>query len=615
MLHQAMKKSPVEVWEGSRNARPWIHRIGRNYMKRHITTVLLGLALPILWTLSAPAVAAGNWPAWRGPAGSGRSDDDAPLKWSATENVRWRTPLPGHGNSTPIVWGSRVFLTQAIEQEHRRTLMCFNRSDGTLRWQSGVTYAEDEPTHRSNPYCAASPVTDGERVIAFFGSAGLFCFDLDGKELWRRDLGKITHMGGYGASPVLHGNLCILNFGPGENGALIALNKDSGEVVWRVETPTRGIHFRAPVTAGSDAPPGAGQGRFLAWALFKGADSNQDEQVTTNEFSSLAQRWFDASDSDGSGIVNEAKLTEGLNRVVGRPPDYGRQGARSDMPAPGNLLAPFLMRLVDLNQDAIVTRHEFMSTFAGWFQEWDANQSGTVTADEFRPGLMKLISPSTARPISEGSEGHPGSWSTPIVVRVDGHDELIQAMPERLTAFDPVTGSELWRVKGLGSHIKSSPVWGEGVVIAMGGGSVPGALAVRLGGQGAVDETHLAWQRNRVRNRMGSGVIDQGHFYSVTEVGIAECFDLRTGQTVWEERLQSAGARCSTWSSIVLVRDRLYAPTQSGDVIVLRASPKFEVLSVNSIGDERMNSSLAVSNGEVFIRTFLHLWCIGDKAR
>ncbi|MBI2947878.1 MAG: PQQ-binding-like beta-propeller repeat protein [Verrucomicrobia bacterium] len=573
------------------------------------------LSFGLICAIPTSATSAANWPAWRGLDGTGRSDDDAPRRWSATENVRWRTPLPDRGNSTPIVWGSRVFLTQAIEKENRRALICFNRSDGKLLWQSGITYTEDEPTHRSNPYCAASPVTDGERVIAFFGAAGLYCFDLEGKELWRRNLGKITHLGGYGASPILYRNLCILNFGPGENGALIAVNKNSGAPVWRVETPTHGVHFRSTAAGNSEAPRAGGQGRLLAWALFKGADTDQDEQITADEFSSLAKRWFDASDAEKSGKVNEVKLAEGLNHVVGRPPDYSQPGTRSGLPAPGTHLAPFLMQVVDLNQDAVASRDEFMNTFAGWFQAWDSDKSRTVTALEFRPGIMKLISPSTARSPAEGSEGHPGSWCTPLVVGVDGHDELIMALPERLAAFDPLTGKELWSVKGLGTHIKTSPVRGEGLVVAMGGGPVPGALAVKPGGQGAVDDTHRVWQRSRVRNRIGSGVIHEGRFYTVSEVGIAECLDLRTGQTVWEERLQSSGGRSSTWSSIVLVRDRLYVPTHSGNVFVLRAGPKFEILNVNSVGDETMNASLAVSDGEIFLRTFRHLWCIADKPR
>src|SRR5262249_46004338 len=118
---------------------------------------------------------AANWAAWRGPHGTGVCDEkNLPLRWSTNENVRWRSTLPGPGNSTPIVWANRVFVTQALEKEGRRTLMCFDRANGTLLWQQGPTYAEKEMTHETNPQCASSPVTDGERVVAWFGSAGLY---------------------------------------------------------------------------------------------------------------------------------------------------------------------------------------------------------------------------------------------------------------------------------------------------------------------------------------------------------------------------------------------------------------------------------------------------------
>src|ERR1035441_24751 len=166
---------------------------------------------------------AGNWPGWRGPEGTGvAAETGLPETWNTNVNVRWRVDLPGPGNSSPIVWGSRVFVTQSIRKENRRTLMCFDRADGKLLWQSGVTYTEEEPTQESNPYCSATPVTDGERVIALFGSSGLSCYDFSGKELWHRDLGKMTHMFGNGASPVLHGDLCFVNFGPDEKARLIA---------------------------------------------------------------------------------------------------------------------------------------------------------------------------------------------------------------------------------------------------------------------------------------------------------------------------------------------------------------------------------------------------------
>src|ERR1043166_722739 len=168
-------------------------------------------------SITVPASAA-NWPGWRGPEGTGVSvEKNLPLKWSTNQNVHWRVALPGPGNSSPIVWGNRVFVTQALKSDNRRTVMCFDKASGKLLWQSGVTYSEREQTQQNNPFCSATPVTDGERVIASFGSAGLYCYDFEGKELWHRDLGKMSHPFGTASSPCLGEDLCYAYVGPGEN--------------------------------------------------------------------------------------------------------------------------------------------------------------------------------------------------------------------------------------------------------------------------------------------------------------------------------------------------------------------------------------------------------------
>src|SRR6185369_10112319 len=98
------------------------------------------LVFLLLLHVLTPAGAA-HWPAWRGPHGDGQCDEkNLPLRWSTNENVRWRIPLPDRGNSTPVVWGSRVFVTQAVARESRRMLMCFDRATGALLWQEGTKY-------------------------------------------------------------------------------------------------------------------------------------------------------------------------------------------------------------------------------------------------------------------------------------------------------------------------------------------------------------------------------------------------------------------------------------------------------------------------------------------
>lgn len=169
---------------------------------------------------------ASSWPEWRGSGGGGVADEKGlPTRWSSQENIRWKVPLPDRGNSTPAVWGNRVFITQPIESEGKRLVLCLDRISGKELWRAGTTYNLPEETHETNPQCSASPSTDGERVIAWFGSAGVFCYDVNGKELWKRDLGKQKHNWGYSSSPVIHKDLVILHFGPGERAFLVALNK------------------------------------------------------------------------------------------------------------------------------------------------------------------------------------------------------------------------------------------------------------------------------------------------------------------------------------------------------------------------------------------------------
>jgi outer membrane protein assembly factor BamB len=199
-------------------------------MMRFFVVVALSL-------VSTVAIFADNWPAWRGPRGDGVCDErNLPLTWSATDNVRWKTPLPEPCNSTPIVWGDRIFLTQGLDGGKRRAVIALDRKDGKKLWQKELPCTTVETSHKQNPPCSASPVTDGTAVYAWFASAGVVAYDMDGKQLWHRDLGPVKSRWGNGSSPVLYKDLVIVFHGPGEPRTfLIALNKRTGETVWKSE--------------------------------------------------------------------------------------------------------------------------------------------------------------------------------------------------------------------------------------------------------------------------------------------------------------------------------------------------------------------------------------------
>jgi outer membrane protein assembly factor BamB len=137
------------------------------------------------------------------------------------------------------------------------------------------------------------------------------------------------------------------------------------------------------------------------------------------------------------------------------------------------------------------------------------------------------------------------------------------------------------------------------------------ALAVKAGGTGDVTTSNRVWLLPKVSQRIGSGVIYEGHHYILTDGGLAECRDLKTGALVWSERCRGPGPTGQNWSSLVRSGDKLYAVNQGGDAFVFKADPaKFELLATNSLG-EKVIASIAVSDGLLFIRGYQNLWCIG----
>jgi outer membrane protein assembly factor BamB len=415
------------------------------------------IAALLLLIAAFSSVQAANWPAWRGPTGQGFCEEkNIPVKWSAKDNVKWKVPLADQGNSTPVVWGDKIFLTQANKGGSERSLLCFARGDGKLLWQKTVPYAEKERNWNPSWYANASPAVDGERVVVSFASAGMYCYDFSGKELWKRtDLGQWEHAFGSGASPVLYKDLAILWCGPNDpkgRNFLLAVNKKTGATVWE-----------------------------------------QDQSY--------------------------------------------------------------------------------------------------------------------------------GSWSTPLIAQVNGQDQLMvgyspeaKTKPDEKTGylygFDPNTGKELWKCQGLNSYVYTSPLYGNGVAVAMSGygGS---AIAVKLGGMGDITKDRL-WKHPKNTQRVGSGMIVGEYVYMVDENGTPHCYDLRTGDDLWKAEKRPGGG--TTWGSMVHAEGRLYVLMRNAETLVFAASPKYEVLAINSLGGgEQTNSSLAISDGDIFIRTFKHLWCIGAK--
>lgn len=207
---------------------------------------LLAAALSLL--LAAPAVAE-NWPQWRGPTGNSVSGEkSAPLNWSKTENVQWRTPLPGPGGATPVVWGEKIFVTAVDGNE--LVLLCFDR-DGKQQWRQVVSTGNKNVRGDEGNSASPSPVTDGKHVWTFMANGALACYDMDGKPVWKLDVqdryGKLRIAFGMTSTPVLDEGRLYLQLIHGEGkpdtreAMVAALDAATGEEIWSQPRPSDAI--------------------------------------------------------------------------------------------------------------------------------------------------------------------------------------------------------------------------------------------------------------------------------------------------------------------------------------------------------------------------------------
>ncbi|MHC4406096.1 MAG: outer membrane protein assembly factor BamB family protein [Planctomycetota bacterium] len=403
---------------------------------------------------------AADWTRFRGPAAQGTSDDaGAPASWTATENVVWKTALPGFGASSPITCGNRIFLTcysgygldegSPGEQESlEHHLVCVNRADGEILWQRTTKPRLPEQKYDGNfirlhGYASGTPTTDGQNVYAFFGRSGVFAYNMDGEPLWQAQVGDDVHEWGSGTSPILCGNVVIVNASV-ESKSVVGLDKATGNEVWQVQ-------------------------------------------------------------------------------------------------------------------------------------------------------------------------GIPDSWSTPLVVDVPGGTkELVVSMKNKVLGLNPATGEKLWECVGIKDYVCPAVIAHEGVVYIAGGRRPPQTLAIRAGGRGDVTDTHLLWVTSPSSTKVPTPLYHQGRLHWINEKGIATCMDAKTGDVIYEERLEIQGDDDKVYASLVLADGKLFGVTRQDGTVVLAAGPELKELGRNHLGDSSVfNATPVASDGQLLIRSDQALYCIG----
>jgi outer membrane protein assembly factor BamB len=264
--------------------------------------------LTISFCLSSVSADEKNWPQFRGADSTGVSTSPGlPDQWSATENVEWKAELPGRGWGSPVVWGDHVFISTVVnsgeteplkkglyfggdrptppESIHEWKIVCLELTTGKVRWEKTVHKAAPAaPIHLKNSYASETPTTDGKHVYVCFGNVGIFCFDFDGQQIWKKDIApRATRLGwGTASSPILHEDRLYYQYDNEEQSSLLAMNKLTGEILWQIEreeksnwsTPFVWAHEGRTeiVTAGTGAVRSYDLNGQLLWSL-KGMSS------------------------------------------------------------------------------------------------------------------------------------------------------------------------------------------------------------------------------------------------------------------------------------------------------------------------------------------------------
>ena len=377
-----------------------------------------------------------HWSRFRGPAGTGMSNAvEVPVDFGASDVV-WEAKLPVSGHSSPVQWGNRIFLTGATTQGEgvERHVVCLDANSGGILWDKTAAVVPGEALHKMNSWATPSCVTDGESVIAFFGAGGLHCFDNEGGKLWSKNLGAFPGGWGVGASPIIFKDLVIQNCDAEGDSYLIALDRKTGDEVWR-------------------------------------------------------------------------------------------------------------------------------------------------TPRESKPR---------------------GGWSTPIVIDVEGNQELILNGEFGVAAYNPNTGEPLWNCTGFNGRGTPVPVWGHGMLYVVNGKSGD-IYAVRPGGRGDVTKTHMAWHTDRRGGRdLPSPILVDDCLVAISMSGIATGYDAHTGKELWKERL---GGNYS--GSPIAAGRRVYALAEDGSVVVLKPGKDFELVARNKVGEgsgDIFRSSPGVISSDLLIR-------------
>src|SRR5262245_45568317 len=246
-------------------------------------SLIILLVTAILSTFAGATQNSGKawWPQFRGPNSSGLGEGKPPVHFGPDQNVLWKTAVRA-GLSSPIIWEGRIFLTEFDRANKQLATLCIDRRTGKILWRRTVAPEQIEKVHASSSPAAATPATDGERVYVYFGSYGLACYDLDGNQKWERRLPLPENPYGAVASPIVAGDLLVLNH-QGKDSYLLGVNRRDGKTVWKTDRSRFQFGWSTPVYWRHDG---------LDEIVVLGGDFGPNQRLMAYNLADGAERWW-----------------------------------------------------------------------------------------------------------------------------------------------------------------------------------------------------------------------------------------------------------------------------------------------------------------------------------
>ena len=418
------------------------------------------------------------WPAFRGPNCSGvATDAKPPIKISPTNSVLWKTQVPW-SPSSPCIWGDQLFLTTFADNELQTR--CYQCKDGKLAWSRGVKAEKLETFHSTESSPATpTPTTDGQRLVSYFGSFGLVCYDFSGKELWRHPLPLALSLGGYGtaSSPVIAGNLVIVNCDRDEKSSLLAVDLHTGNTVWEAARPDSYGCFGTPIIWPNNdvvevVVPGSL--RLKGYSLKTGKEDWLVDGVTA---------YACTTPVTGDGLLFFAAWSDG----------------KADDPLP--TWEKFLEQH-DKNKDGVVTLDEFDEASRDFYRGFDVNRDGKIDKTDWDlitaslakgENVLVAVKPGGRGNISQTHVAWKATRGLPYVASPLFYDGRIYLIKNggMISSFEAKSGKPFYTQERLeaGGNYYSSPVAADGRIYVA---SVSGKLTVVKAGGDKPEILHQA---------------------------------------------------------------------------------------------------------------------------